>query len=130
MLLPALVSQCHPYWFKTGFRLKSEEYIKCLPEVKNFIDSIVTKHEAKDWVFAQDGAPAHTADLTQKYLTDNWGNQHFWPKSFWPPSSPDCNPLDYSIWAQIQATACKNRHMSIDDLKRDVDKAWEELNED
>lgn len=45
--------------------------------------------------FQQDGAPAHTANEVQQWCEANF--EHFWPKSFWPPSSPDCNPLDFAM---------------------------------
>lgn len=45
--------------------------------------------------FQQDGAPAHTANVVQEWCAANF--DHFWPKSFWPPSSPDCNPLDFAM---------------------------------
>lgn len=45
--------------------------------------------------FQQDGAPAHTANVVQEWCKANF--DHFWPKDFWPPSSPDCNPLDFAM---------------------------------
>ena len=73
-------------------------------------------------MFQQDGAPAHTATATQAYL--GTALEAFWPKDYWPPSSPDCNPLDYSIWWHIESKACRRRHNSLISLKRAVNKAW------
>ncbi|QQP40791.1 Uncharacterized protein FKW44_014953 [Caligus rogercresseyi] len=54
-----------------------------------------------NYVWQQDGAPSHMAAKNQKFCKDNMA--HFWPKNFWPPSSPDLNPLDFSGGAQLRA---------------------------
>jgi hypothetical protein len=36
--------------------------------------------------------------------------QEFWPKEIWPPSSPDCNPLDYYVWSVCEWDVNKARH--------------------
>ena len=48
------------------------------------------------FVFQQDGAPAHTARVTQDWLKTNC--RDFIAKDEWPPNSPDLNPLDYHVW--------------------------------
>ena len=50
-----------------------------------------------DFVFQQDGAPAHTARQTQEWLGAN--TPDFIGKDEWPPNSPDLNPLDCCVWA-------------------------------
>ena len=40
-----------------------------------------------DWVFQQDGAPAHTSKTTQEYL--DGATPDFIRKDEWPPQSPD-----------------------------------------
>ena len=47
------------------------------------------------WTFQQDGASSHTANITQKWCEENL--RSFWKKSLWPPSSPDLNPMDFSV---------------------------------
>ena len=39
-----------------------------------------------DFIFMQDGAPAHTAKLTQEWCRDNLNG--FWEKADWPENSP------------------------------------------
>ena len=41
------------------------------------------------------GAPAHTSKKTQDWCLENL--PYCWSKDVWPPSSPDCNPLDYFV---------------------------------
>ena len=53
-----------------------------------------------DYIFQQDGTPAHNAKKTQDWLREN--NPAFWGKEVWPPSSPDCNPLDYYLWGVLE----------------------------
>lgn len=48
-----------------------------------------------DYVFQQDGDPAHTAKVVQDWLGSN---MNFWSKDFWLPQLPNLNPLDYSEW--------------------------------
>jgi hypothetical protein len=76
-------------------------------------------------VFQQDGAPAHTSNRTQKWLADNVAQ--FWDKSMWPPSSPDLNPLDYSVWSVLESKACATSHANLEDLKASIVKAWRGL---
>jgi len=31
----------------------------------------------------------------------------FWSKEFWPPNSPDLNPLDYYVWSVVESDVIK-----------------------
>ena len=75
---------------------------------KIYIDKILSialkdgqKLMGNEFIFQQDGAPAHQHHQTQAWCKDHFWD--FWPKSRWPPNSPDLNPLDYSIWDEICA---------------------------
>lgn len=81
----------------------------------------------RPFVFQQDGAPAHTSNATQKYLEDKVGITGFWPKTFWPPSSPDLNPLDYSVWWQMESKVNRVRKNSLDNLRSSIAKEWKAL---
>ena len=81
-------------------------------------------NEHEEVVFQQDGAPSHTSKKTQTWLKES---MKFWPKHLWPPSSPDLNPFDYSIWAYVQAKACENSHPSVASLKSSITKAWNSM---
>ena len=48
----------------------------------------------KDWVFLQDSAPSHRANIVQNMLEEKLGKR-FIKSGEWPPASPDCNPLDF-----------------------------------
>ena len=117
-----------PIWFPVGFRLTSPDYIKVLKET--LIPWMRVVSQGRHLVFQQDGAPAHTALATQDYLKRELGVHGFWSKDLWPPSSPDANPLDYSVWTEVERKACKVRHRNVAELKRDVDAAWMGLEKD
>ena len=51
------------------------------------------------WVFQQDGAPPHRANIVQQWLRSNVPD--FIEKESWPPASPDLNPLDYFVWGYM-----------------------------
>ena len=45
----------------------------------------------------------------------------------WPPSSPDLNPLDYSVWNQVVSKACRVTHLNVESLKDTVRQVWASL---
>jgi hypothetical protein len=89
-LLPPLI------WFPVGFQLNAAKYIDIL-ETK-FLPWVHRTFLGKNVVLQQDGAPAHTANTTQAFLSQKID---FWLKTMWPPYSPDVNPLDYAFWPHV-----------------------------
>ncbi|KAF2366663.1 hypothetical protein FHG87_002582 [Trinorchestia longiramus] len=113
-----------PVWFPRGYKLNDSVYkdflvTKILPWVKK-----ITRNA--NYVFQQDGTPAHTAKTVQELLRSN---MNFWPKDFSPPQSPDLNPLDYSVWTHIERKACEVRHNSVE-LKSSVNRSWATMRKD
>ncbi len=78
-----------------------------------------------NWTFTQDGAPSHTSNFTQSWLRRK--NPGFLDKTGWPPSSPDINPLDFSLWAILEDKACTKSYKNIEALKRGLTTAWNEI---
>ncbi len=115
-----------PVFLPSGFRMGAVDYLEKIlkPHVFNWIQTNFM--EDQNYVFMQDGAPGHTAKIVQAWLQTNL---IFWPKDVWPPSSPDLNPLDYSIWAFVQSRACKNSHPNLEALKSSIVSAWESMSE-
>ena len=79
----------------------------------------------REWIFQQDSAPAHKAKTTQEWCRANLSD--FIPESLWPPSSPDLNPLDYSIWSILEAKVNAQRHYTIESLKASLLREWDQL---
>ena len=73
-------------------------------------------------------APSHTAKMVQQWCHDNF--LQFWPKTFWPPSSPDLNVMDFAIWGILARKACEKPHSNVESLKRSLKKAWADLDEE
>jgi inhibitor of nuclear factor kappa-B kinase subunit alpha len=113
-----------PVFLETGFRMGAKEYLDriLVNQVLPWVQSNFPNNNG--YVFMQDGAPCHTAKSTQNWLGDHL---NFWSKETWPPSSPDLNPLDFSIWAYVQARACAHQHSNIESLKESVSKEWSKM---
>ena len=45
----------------------------------------------------------------------------FWSKEFWPPNSPDLNPLDYYVWSVVEKVTNKSRHPSVTSLRTAIE---------
>ncbi|CAF1551973.1 unnamed protein product, partial [Adineta ricciae] len=84
-----------------------------------------------DWIYQQDGATAHTHNLTQKWCKDNFPS--FLDKEYWPPNSPDLNSLDYSIWdefvQQMNWDNVQSKKTLINELKRTLGFVYQRTSE-
>jgi hypothetical protein len=116
-----------PFFWPKGARVNADTYVKLLSTVvKPWIEANYPP-DVK-YTFMQDGAPCHTANKTQKWLSDNL--KSFWPKTFWPPNSPDLNPLDFSVWAYVARKACNKSHPNLESLQADIMSAWNSMTPD
>lgn len=80
---------------------------------------------AREWISQQDSAPAHKAREVQDWCRDNFPG--FISAQEWPPYSPDLNPMDYSIWAILEARACATPHKNLDSLRRALRREWNKI---
>ena len=95
------------------------------------LDVIIPQLNTKDpeYIFQQDGAPAHTARSTVQYLTEHCHGQFLEP-NIWPPSSPDLNPCDYFLWSALEQKVYSGQQVKdVYDLKRRIVAAWDELSQ-
>ena len=60
---------------------------------------------AKQWIFQQDNAPAHTAKISKAFLEDRMAGR--WVQD-WPPSSPDLSWTE-NLWAWADARVRRER---------------------
>lgn len=80
------------------------------------------------YTFSQDGAPSHTSRLVQAWCRENFSG--FWDKDLWPPSSPDINPMDFSIRSILESRACAKPHANREALKRSLEREWAKISEE
>ena len=88
----------------------------------NILPWIKANYLQGNYVWQQDGAPAHISEKTQKFCKDNIAQ--FWNKNMWPPSSPNLNPLDYFWWGVIERKTNATPHPNLDSLKLSIVKEW------
>ncbi len=81
-------------------------------------------------MWTQDGAPSHAADKVQAYLEQKLGSKGFWPKTMWPPSYPNLNPLDYHVWHTVEDRACSTYHSNVEALKVADKREWNNMSGD
>lgn len=84
-----------------------------------------TMFKNDNFLFQQDGAPAHTAKSTQEWLRNEI--PQFLSKEEWPPSSPDLNPMDFSVWSILEKNACSKPHRNLESLKRSLIYEWDKI---
>ncbi len=59
---------------------------------RHVIPWLSARYPEGNYVFQQDGSPAHTSNSTQQFIESNMAAH--WSKTVWLPYSPDLNPLD------------------------------------
>jgi DDE superfamily endonuclease len=95
----------------------------------DILDVMLPRLNEKDpnYIFQQDGAPAHTARSTVQYLEERCPGRFLEP-NIWPPSSPDLNPCDYYLWSALEQKVYRGAQIKdVEDLKRRILAAWDEL---
>ncbi len=77
------------------------------------------------WVFQQDGAPAHTANVSQNWCKHNFDS--FLDKVHWPPNSPDLNPLDYFYWSEVLKNISIGSFSNHEEFKNKIKEACDKV---
>ena len=84
---------------ENGLKINGKMYKKHLE--KKLLPEIDRLMKNESWKFIQDSTPYHRSNLVQNFLRERL-HSRFIKSSEWPPSSPDCNPLDYHFWNKIK----------------------------
>ncbi|KAI6661917.1 hypothetical protein LOD99_9687 [Oopsacas minuta] len=107
-----------------GVKIDSQTYRELVlePEIASAGEKLFQNHP---WTYQQDSAPAHASKVSQSWFREQ--NIDFISKDEWPPSSPDLNPLDYSVWANLESRACAKSHKSLESLKVSLLSEWQKI---
>ena len=80
----------------------------------------------RNFILQQDGARCHTSTYSLGYIRTRV--PELLEPEFWPPHSPDLNPLDYCLWGYIESAIHKHRHVTdFEELKQEIKKAWKAI---
>ena len=86
------------------------------------ITKFLKVNSRKPYKFMEDGAPAHRAKTTQKWLQDRGVKK----LEGWPGNSPDLNPIK-NLWSEMKHLQRKKRATSIEGLKKIARKVWRQV---
>ncbi|QQP37226.1 Uncharacterized protein FKW44_017427, partial [Caligus rogercresseyi] len=103
----------------------NKSYAKLAAVVKPWMDLVVN---GRPYVFQQDSAPAHKSRETQAWLLENL--PYHWSPDLWPPSSPNCNPLDYFFWGMVENKTNKHAHNTLDSLRAAIVEEFANMKKD
>lgn len=109
---------------EAGIKVNASKYIDTIlePVLKPWL----RKHfKERPYTFQQDSAPSHKANITQDWLKNNVSG--FISREQWTSNSPDLNPLDYSIWGELQTMVGVKKYQSVDSLKLAIRREWKRI---
>jgi len=102
----------------------------CAPEYMEWLGEHLVPHANRlfadshpnQWLLLQDGAKPHKARSTQRFLQDILpGRVHEWVAN-----SPDFNPIE-NCWKLVKDKVQGTHFTSVEQLKRAVKRAWDEI---
>jgi hypothetical protein len=110
--------------FLENGRVNAQKYIDSV------LDASVKPHadahfRGKSWIFQQDGAPAHRANLTHEWLDENV--PAYIDRNNWPAYSCDLNPCDYYLWGRMESLVNMQQFDTVESLKRAIKDSWRAL---
>ncbi len=105
--------------------MDAAKYKKIL--IRHVLPMLESTYGKNNFVWVQDGAPCHTANLVLSYLMSKLRSRGFWSKGIWPPNSCNLNPLDYSIWSHVDSRANNVYHANLDTMKAAVEYEWNNM---
>lgn len=111
-------------FIERGVKINKEYYIQNVLE-NHLLPHAMELYGDNYFCFQQDGAPSHKAKVTQEWCRENLTD--FIPADEWPASSPDCNPLDFSIWGYMLSKIGSTKGMNLDGFKKLLIKIWDEI---
>uniref|UniRef100_A0A8R1EQQ0 Uncharacterized protein n=2 Tax=Caenorhabditis japonica TaxID=281687 RepID=A0A8R1EQQ0_CAEJA len=112
-------------WNKRG--LGSAEIARRL-QISSSTVRILRRHFAGGpFILQQDWAPSHGSRSTLAVLEAHFPG--FLDKNLWPASSPDLNPMDFSVWGMLEGKIAGKVFATVDDLKAALEVAWASIDD-
>ena len=107
------------HWFQGSVDAKA--YLEMLKEV--VWPAIRGRATRREYWFQQDGASPHCTPEVLAFLSSKFGDRVISRRTehFWPPYSPDLNPLDFSFWSQSMAHVVRCKPSTLEQLKQVVE---------
>ena len=105
-------------------------YYYLLINFSDVINECRRLYRDNDFVFMRDSAPSHHAKATRNFLQDN--TPDFISSQEWTPHLPDLNPLDYSVWDNLQELVYEGRHepfANLKDLQNAIRDKWHDVDD-
>ena len=90
-----------PTFLKKGLRGETKEYLDQVLKAHVFTWVVANFPDRQEVLFVQDGV--QTYQTAKTVLSETMSLR---PKQILLPSSPDLNPLNFSVWTNIEARAC------------------------
>ncbi len=113
-------------FIENGVKVNAEVYVNQV--LRNVVLPWATDHfGGNGWAFQQDWAPAHKAKMSQSFCKEHFPD--WWGPDLYPSNSPDLNPMDYAVWGILEHKACSKPHKNLEALKRDLKKAWAQIDD-
>ncbi|QQP49892.1 Uncharacterized protein FKW44_010712, partial [Caligus rogercresseyi] len=78
--------------------------------------------------FVQEEAQDNLDGGDQAWLLENL--PYHWSPHLWPPSSPDCNLLDYFFWGIVENKTNKHAHNTLDSLRAAIVEEFANMKKD
>ena len=112
-----------PHIFEVGLKVNTKVYLDVLKSV--VIPWCNQVAGGRPWVWQSDSAPDHKSKETQAWLQKECYD--FVPISYWPPSSPDLNPLDYFVWSYVENITNMTSHNTKSSLIAAIHRVFSKL---
>lgn len=106
-----------PFYFEES--VKAINYLEMLK--RYFWPKLLRTADHDKYYFQQDGAPSHTAGITQEWGVAKFGTK-FINKGMWPPRSPDLNPCDYFLWGYLKSVVYNPLPRNLEELKVNIER--------
>jgi hypothetical protein len=103
--------------------IDTDRYIQNLDRL-GLINALDQRHGPFGWIFQQDGAPAHTSQVTLDWLEESVD-----VIVDWPPNSPDLSPIEI-LWAILKKMVSRTNPRTVEDLETALIAAWSLIPQD